>query len=161
VVSLWVVNASPIILLSKISLVDLLDKLGPPVVIPRAAALEIQRRGPNDPAVQALAQSPWLVTVDPGAAPPAVAAYNLGAGESAVLTHALASRGSGAILDDQAARSCAATLGIPHQGTLALIIYGKRQGLVPAARPLVERLRQEGMYLSDQIVNQALAQIGE
>ena len=88
-VSLWVVNASPIILLSKISLVDLQSWM-------------IRRRG---------------------IAPP--------------------------------------HLGIPHQGTLALIIYAKQQGLVPAARPLVERLRQEGMYLSDQIVNQALAQIGE
>src|SRR5438552_1008099 len=77
------------------------------------------------------------------------------------LTHPLANPGTGAIVDDQAARNCAAALGIPHQGTLALIIFAKQQGLVPAARPLVELLRQEGMYLSDQIMNQALSQIGE
>ena len=69
-VSLWVVNASPIILLTKIGLVDLLKQLGPPIVIPAAAVLEIQRRGPSDAAVQALAQSPWLATVDPGAVGP-------------------------------------------------------------------------------------------
>ena len=160
-VSLWVVNASPIILLTKIGLVDLLRQLGPPVVIPQAAVLEIQRRGATDAAVQALAQSPWLVTVDPEPVAPAVAAYNLGVGESAVLTHALTNPGSGALLDDQAARNCATALGIPHQGTLGLLIYAKQQGLILTARPLVERLRQEGMYLSDQIVNQALAQVGE
>ena len=78
-----------------------------------------------------------------------------------MLSHALANPGSGVILDDQAARRCATALGIPHQGTLGLVIYAKQQGLVPAARPLVELLRQEGMYLSDQIMNQALAQVGE
>jgi predicted nucleic acid-binding protein len=161
VVSLWVVNASPIILLGKIGRVDLLRQLGPPVVIPEAAVLEIQRRGPADPAVHALAQSTWLTEVKPGPVVPAVAAYNLGAGEMAVLTYALAYPGSGAVLDDQAARSCAAALSIPHQGTLGLVIYAKQQGLIPAARPLVEQLRQAGMYLSDQVMNQALAQVGE
>jgi predicted nucleic acid-binding protein len=161
VVSLWVVNASPIILLTKIGHLDLLNQLGPPIVIPHTAFLEIQRRGSGDPSVQTLAQTPWLLTVDPGPVAPAVAAWNLGAGESAVLTHALANLGAGAILDDQAARNCASALGIPHQGTLGLVIYAKQQGFIPAARPLVERLRQEGIYLSDQIINQALAQVGE
>jgi predicted nucleic acid-binding protein len=49
----------------------------------------------------------------------------------------------------------------PTKETLGLLIYAKQQGLILTARPLVERLRQEGMYLSDQIVNQALAQVGE
>src|SRR5438105_7114493 len=74
VASLWVVNASPIILLAKVGLVDLLRRVGAPVVIPEAAVREIQSRGPGDPAVQALAQSPWLVVVDPGPIAPAVAA---------------------------------------------------------------------------------------
>jgi predicted nucleic acid-binding protein len=161
VVSLWVVNASPIILLGKVGLIDVLQHLGCPVVFPEAAAQEIQRRGASDPSVQALAQAAWLATVDPGAIPAAVAAFSLGAGESAVLAHALANPGSGAILDDQAARQAAAALSIPHQGTLALVIHAKAQGLIAAARPVLEQLRQEGMYLSDQLMNQALAQIGE
>src|SRR5437588_13077490 len=90
VVSLWVVNASPIILLSKINHINLLNQLGAPVIIPEAAALEVQRRGPSDPAVQALTRSPWLATIDPGPIAPAVAVENLGLGESAVRTHALA-----------------------------------------------------------------------
>ena len=58
-------------------------------------------------------------------------------------------------------RRSAAALGIPHQGTLGVIVFAKAQGLIPAARPVVERLRQHGMYLSDQVMNQALAQVGE
>jgi hypothetical protein len=60
----------------------------------------------------------WLVSVDPGPIPANVAAFGLGDGETAVLTHALANPGSGAIIDDQAARNAAVALGIPHQGML-------------------------------------------
>lgn len=160
-VTLWVVNTSPIILLAKVGQVDLLRQLGPTIVIPEAVALEIQRRGPSDPAVQALAQAAWLTTVDPGTTAPAVAACRLHPGESAVLTYAVANPGSGVILDDLRARKCAAALGIPYQGTVGVVIYAKQQGWIPAARPVVERLRQEGLYLSDQLMNQALAKVGE
>jgi predicted nucleic acid-binding protein len=161
VVSLWVVNASPIILLTKARLLEVLRHLGSPVVIPEAAVHEVQQRGASHLSVQSLAQATWLVSVDPGPIPPAIAAFGLGAGESAVLAHALANPGSGAILDDQAARRAAAMLGIPHQGTLALILHAKRAGLISLARPVVELLRSEGMYLSDQLMNHALAQVGE
>jgi predicted nucleic acid-binding protein len=90
-----------------------------------------------------------------------VLALGLGDGESAVLAHALANPGSGVIVDDQAARSAAAVLGIPQQGTLGVIVFAKTHALISAARPVVEQLRQHGIYLSDQVMNQALAQVGE
>jgi predicted nucleic acid-binding protein len=150
-----------VILLVRVGLLDVLQRLGAPVVIPEAAVHEIQRKGPADPAVQALAQISWLTAVDPGPIPANVAAFGLGGGESALLTHALANPGSGVIVDDRAARRAASALGIPHQGTLAVIIFAKAHGIIPAARPVLEQLRQLGMYLSDQVMNQALAQVGE
>jgi hypothetical protein len=68
-----------------VGLLDLLQQLGPPAVIPEAAVLEIQRKGPADPAVVALAQATWLVAVDPGPILANVAALGLGAGETGVL----------------------------------------------------------------------------
>ena len=130
-------------------------------MIPRAAVAEIQRGGALDPSVQALVNSPWIVTVDPGAIFAAVAALKLGTGESAVLSHAFANPGSGVILDDRAARKAALALGLPVQGTLGLILMAKRIGLVQAARPILEQLRQQGMFLSDKLLSQALAQVGE
>jgi predicted nucleic acid-binding protein len=93
VVTLWVVNASPVILLVQVGQLDLLQHLGPPVVIPEAAVLEIQRKGPADPAVQALGQATWLVSVDPGPIPATLAALGLGDGETAVLAYALVCSG--------------------------------------------------------------------
>lgn len=65
------------------------------------------------------------------------------------------------IVDDLAARRCAATLGIPLLGTLGLVLKAKQRGSVPAARPLLEQLRRSGLYLSDRVMNQALALVGE
>ena len=52
-----------------------------------------------------------------------------------------------AIVDDLAARRCAAALGIPVRGTLGLVLTAKQRGVIPAARPILERLRGSGMYL--------------
>ncbi len=131
------------------------------MVIPRAAVREIQRKPAEDPAVRALATANWMATVDPGPIPPDLQAFGLGEGETAVLAHALANPGSGVILADQAARTAASALGLSCQGTLAVVLFAKTAGLVPAARPIVEELRRNGMYLSERVMDSALAKVGE
>jgi predicted nucleic acid-binding protein len=64
-------------------------------------------------------------------------------------------------VDDLAARRCAATLGVPVRGTLGLVLIAKQRGEIPAARPVLEELRQAGMYLSDAVLNRALKRVGE
>jgi predicted nucleic acid-binding protein len=66
-----------------------------------------------------------------------------------------------AILDDLAARRCAATLRIPVRGTLGLVLIARQRGRIPAARPVLEGMRASGMYLSDSVMNKALALVGE
>ena len=160
-VTLWVVNASPVILLAQVGQLDLLQILGAPVVIPDAVVGEIACKRPSDPAVQALAKAHWLPSVYPATIAVKLSPLGLGAGEIAVLSHALANPGSGVILDDRAARNAATALGIVTQGTLAIVLFAKACGAIPAARPVVEQLRRHGMYLSDQLMNKALAKVGE
>jgi predicted nucleic acid-binding protein len=90
-----------------------------------------------------------------------VSALGLGDGESGVLAHALANPGSGVIVDDQGARHAAAAMGLSLLGTLGVVVFAKTHGFIPAARPVVEQVRQNGMYLTDQLMNNALSQIGE
>lgn len=52
-------------------------------------------------------------------------------------------------------------LGIPVRGTLALVLGAKRRGIVDRARPLFERLRRAGMYLSDEVIDRALKKVSE
>jgi len=156
-----VVNASPVIVLGKTGFLDLVRLIGDPVLVPTAVVQEVQQAGPNDPAVQALAQASWISVVDPGVAPGILRPFGLDPGEEAVLTWALANPGAEALVDDQAARRCAKALGVPHRGRLGLIITARQQSVILAARPVLEKLRQVGLRLTDRIMNQALRLVGE
>lgn len=156
-----VLNASPIIFLSNAGLFDLLRLAGTPLFVPRAVVEEIERFGSNDPAFLAVKQSSLFNIVDADPPPSVIEHWDLGMGESSVLTWALAHPGTHAVLDDLAARRCANLLGIKVHGTLGLILLAKRRQIIPEARPVLDQLRKSGMYLSDKIMNRALSMIGE
>jgi predicted nucleic acid-binding protein len=99
--------------------------------------------------------------LDDAAVPPTVAAWDLGPGESQVLSHCLGQPRVIAVLDDRSARQCARSLGISVVGSLGVVLAAKRRGWVPSARAIVERLVDEGLYLSDSLVAEALAEVGE
>jgi predicted nucleic acid-binding protein len=73
----------------------------------------------------------------------------------------VANPGPTAILDDRAARRCAAALNIPTRGTLHVVIQAKHSGVIPAVAPLIDRLRHAGLFLSDALVLSALQAAGE
>jgi len=129
--------------------------------VPVAVAAEIQQYGATDVTALALTRTEWLVVVETPPVPEPIQSQNLGSGESAVLTWGYVNPDTEVIVDDLAARRCAATLGIPLLGTLGLVLKAKQRGSVPAARPLLEQLRRSGLYLSDRVMNQALALVGE
>ncbi len=155
------VNASPLIYLAGADLLNFLQLAGSEIVVTRPVAEEIRAGGSVDAAVRALESTSWLTVVDPPPVPPTIQAWDLGAGESSVLAWAHANPGTVAILDDLAARRCAAALRIPVRGTLGLVLVAKQRGRIPAARPVLEAMRASGMYLSDSVLNKALALVGE
>jgi predicted nucleic acid-binding protein len=156
-----VVNASPLIYLSRAGWLELLRLAGDEVFVPDVVADEIRARGPADPTVMALAATAWLTAVKTPPISPAILAWDLGPGESSVLAFAQARPGCRAVIDDLQGRRCAEALGVPLRGTLGLVLRAKRDGIVPAARPVLDRLRAAGMFLSDAVLNRALATIGE
>jgi predicted nucleic acid-binding protein len=156
-----VVNASPLIFLSRAGLLDLLQLVSSEIVVPEIVASEIEVRGKSDPTAQAIASTAWLLVTQTPAVPPQIQSWGLGPGESSVLTWAYAHPGSEAIIDDLAGRRCAAAFSIPVRDTLGLALVAKQRGRVPSARRVLEQLRQGGMYLSDQVMNEALARVGE
>lgn len=154
-----VVNASPLIVLARAQETVLLRLLGERVLVPSEVAAEV--RAHSDEADSVLRSHSWIEEAPPCHAAEVVAAWNLGAGETGVLSREYAHPGTLAVLDDFAARKCANVLGIPVKGTLGLALYAKRRGHVDRARPLVEKLREAGLYLSDTILRDALRLVGE
>lgn len=155
------VNASPLIFLSRGGHLELLRLIASEVIIPTPVVDEISQYGTDDVTARAIASTSWLIVKTPPAIPSVITAWDLGPGESSVLAWGYANEGSEAILDDLAARRCAATLGIPVRGTLGLILLAKERGVIPLARPVIERMCLAGMYLSDSVIDNALAIVGE
>jgi predicted nucleic acid-binding protein len=153
----WVVNASPLIALDRIDCVHLLGQLATEVVLPAAVIAEVAA-GPHPLGAAQLGRHRSVVA---GAIHPVVAAWDLGAGETEVVSWAASKIGSVAILDDRAARRCAAALGVPTVGTLRVLLHAKKAGLIAAVAPLIDGLRRSGIYLSDTLIADALKLAGE
>ena len=156
-----IVNASPLIFLSRSGYLDLLQAFTKEVRAPEPVASEILRRGQHDISAGAIEQTEWLIITPVAHIPAAITEWGLGAGESSVLALALAHPGAEAIIDDLAGRKCAARLSIPVRGVLGIVLIARNRGLIPKARPALEEMMTAGLYLSRKVLNEALRRVGE
>ena len=155
-----VINASPLITLFRSGQGGLLPSLFKHIVVPEAVWREVVVQGQGDRAARDLSEQTWPVRADVVSSP-RVAAWDLGAGETAVLSHALANPPLRAVIDDMDARRCAQTLGIPMLGTGGLLVLAKRRGLLSSVGDGIEKLRNSGLWLSDDIVRILMTQADE
>jgi predicted nucleic acid-binding protein len=153
----WIFNASPVILLGKIHQLHLIEALSPAFRIPRAVVDEIGAGLPEDPALNWL-QNPLIERhiVDAPSPPPFLMQWDLGPGETAVLSLALAENGTAVVLDDLAARKFAISFQLPLIGTLGILVRAKNAGLVTLVAPLIQGLESAGANLSRAVVSRAL-----
>jgi predicted nucleic acid-binding protein len=156
----WVVNASPVIVLAKASHLRLLKDLADELILPDAVVAEVLAGPKSDPARQAL-EGGWGVRQAPATIPGDILEWGLGAGETAVLELARERAPATAILDDAAARACAKTFGIPLLGTLGVILRAKKCGLIPQATDVLKAIRAAGLHLDDRTIRLALGHVGE
>jgi predicted nucleic acid-binding protein len=156
-----VVNASPLILLTRVERLDLLVSLAKLLVVPEAVIREIQAGSDRDRTADQVKDLPSLLRVDDRRVPDRIRFWDLGAGESQVLAHGLERPGSEVVLDDLAARRCARSLGLPMIGTLGIVILCRHRGVISAARPVIEALREAGLRLKPALMDEALAKVGE
>jgi len=145
----------------RAGLLALLRQAAASVWVPEPVAREIRAYGTDDPTATALASHAWLEVKPVDAITGELLAWNLGAGETSVIALAQSSPGSVAVIDDLAGRRCAEAMGLPLRGTVGLVLAAKKAKLIVAARPLLEQLRNKGMYLSDAVLNRALHRVGE
>jgi predicted nucleic acid-binding protein len=164
VLSHRVVNASPLILLSKIGRIDLLDDEGIRVVVPLTVLHEVAGLGLNDPSnpfVRAIHDAGWGILSFKPPIPESVLGWELDPGEESVLAVALENPGCEVVLDDLKGRRCAEAHGIALLGTLGVVILAKKAGRITEARPVFEELRKVGLYVAPDVLADALKKAGE
>lgn len=154
----WVLNASPIISLARVDRADLLLKVPDECVIPQAVLSEIMAGPDSDPA-RSFIDNHSIKIVDMPAPSVEILAWDLGSGETAVLSFALANQSYIAILDDFAARKCANSFSIPVKGTLAVVLIAKQKNLIPSAAEVLRSLKSAGFHLDDRVIRKALNEI--
>ena len=154
-------NASPVIFLARIDRLSLLADIAPKVILPRSVMSEVDAGNDIDGAGDVARKASFLEIVSDVSPTPSVAAWQLGAGETQVLSLAVAMPGVTAVIDDLAARKCAKTLGVSLLGTISVLAIAKKKALIPAIAPLLHALREEGMRLSPSLVEQILGESGE
>ena len=131
------------------------------LAVPDAVADETKAGPENDPASLAIETGMFQLsaTREPTTE---LAAWDLGLGETAVLSYALENPDWTAILDDGAARKCAVTFGIRVKGTLAIVILAKRRRLIPSAKQTLRTLQETGLRLDEKTIRQVLKEtVGE
>lgn len=156
-----IVNTSPLQYLHQTGLLELLPKLFGRVVIPGAVVAEVSRgrqMGINLPNLQPL---PWVEVRDPLSPAGVLLAWDLGAGESAVLSLALERRGSWVVLDDRLARQAAASLGVPLLGTAGILLRAKKSGHLAQVAPILAQLDSLGFRLKADTRRNILKLAGE
>ena len=157
----WVVNASPVILLGKVGHLDLLEVLCADMVVPTAVETKVCAEPHRDAGQDWLRNQARAYVRDVGLIDPLITTWDLGIGESKVLTWAREHPGYEAILDDRAARNCAIALGIPVRGTLGVVLLAKREGLLARVQPVFVRLQESGLRIAPAVLDTALKLAGE
>ena len=156
----WVINASPLILLGKAGQLQWVPRLGT-VVIPQSVADEIIA-GPADDPARRWVEGDGCAFIKPDVpASDALLAWDLGAGETAVIAWSVNHPGVEAVLDDGAARACASVSGIRFRGTLSLVALAKRRGFISACRPVFVSLQSAGLFVTPALIEQVAQAVGE
>lgn len=84
----------------------------------------------------------------------------LGPGESEAIALAVENH-LPIILDDQKARKLAQRLNVRVVGTLGMIIQAKRNGIIPNVKPIILKLKEVNLYLSQELIDQILQDADE
>lgn len=156
-----VINSSPLITLCKSDQEDLLPQVFSSIIVPAAVWQEITVSLHSDSAAAKLPTLNWAKREDSTVVPPLIQAWDLGAGESEVLSFAFANPAYVAVLDDAAGRRCARSLNINSIGTVGLFILAKRRQVIAEVMPCIKKLRDAGLWLSDDLVEIVRQQAGE
>jgi len=156
-----VVDASPLICLSKSGLVELLPVLFKDVAVPEAVIKEVMAKGTVDFGAEALISNSWIRRIGNVATDPRVASWDLGEGENAVLSFALKNPEYFAVMDDREARRCAASLQCRFIGTLGIVMLARKRGMINSVRETLRKMQNAGLWISETLVNEICSKVGE
>jgi predicted nucleic acid-binding protein len=87
--------------------------------------------------------------------------FKLDLGETTAIALALSHSKSTLIIDEMAGRRAAQELGIEVTGTLGILLKAKKQGIISAIRPLIQKLQNNNFRMSETLIAEVLIEANE
>jgi len=155
-----VCNTTPLLSLLKIEHLHLLEKLYTSVIVPEGVWQEIEA-GQKGLFYADLSILPWLKIQ--AVQHPASVHYltDLDQGEAEVIVLAREIKADLVIIDERLGRTYAMHFGLPLTGTLGVLLRAKKSGHIPVVKPLLNLLRERGVWLSDRVFKEVVRLAGE
>lgn len=154
-----VTNTTPLIALSAaLGSLDVLRFLYRRVVVPQEVAQEVRTGGRQAFGVNAFNQAPWL---DIQPAPVRLLPFlhnSLDRGEASVIQTAMNLSLPLVCIDETAGRRMARLCDLSLTGSVGILIKARQRGYALSMPEALQRMRAQGIWLSDQVVQFALAQ---
>lgn len=159
-----VANASPLIGLSAVNSLGLLNSLFGAIHISEAVYREIVISGRGRVGSAEVASAAWIQRheiSDTAAVSRLMTAAKLNTGESETLILATEITADLVIIDERPARRHAFAQKLPVTGTIGVLMLAKTRGLVSEIKPLLDALTGFGMRLDHDLYRYALRRAGE
>lgn len=129
--------------------------------MPEAVLKEVTGTGKSDFPAEQLSQQQWLKIAIGIPLDLRVASWDLGRGESEVISFALLNPSFRVVLDDREARRCAETLGCKSIGTAGILVLARRRKLLPSLRDAFSQLSNSGLWISRDLIDELCSLEGE
>lgn len=161
--SVVIADAGPLIALSRIDALDLLRGLFGQILVTEEVRDEALPMAdyPGKASIAEAFEAGWLACPGPFESSWQPVNPGLDAGERSAIAAALKMPGCLLIIDDRAGRAEAKSHRVAIIGTAAVIGLAKLQGLIPAARLVLERLQPAGYFIHPRIIEAVLQDVGE
>lgn len=148
-----IADSSPLVILAKQGLLELLRKCFGKVIIPENVYEEVMRKQgfPEAIVLEKAIKDKWIV-IERAAVSPLLDTKNIGQGEKEAISLAM-KRKSLLIIDDDSAKAYAFIFGIESHGTFFVIYLACIRKLIEAemAKNALDRMIIEGFYVSPEL----------
>ena len=155
-----VADASTLIGLSRIKQLNLLRELYGEVVIPQSVYDEVVIESKDGSEKVKTAKYLKVEKVTDSKVVELFLGY-LGKGEAEVIILSKEKKADLILVDEKKARKAARRAGFKVVGVLGLLLAAKNKELIPAIKPFVEDLSNQGFRLSKNVSERALKEVGE
>lgn len=152
-----VADTSPLLHLARIGRLGLIPAGVGPVVVPASVWNELLRAGTRVDVAADIGAAAWITVSDD----PPVIDLGLDPGETAAILLAESLGADALIIDERRGRRVAKERGLGIIGTLGIVASARRAGAIEKAAPILDALRADGFWLSEELVARYLADLGE